>query len=177
MNGKTEGTGRIQGDVELDKLLDDACDSLQRLREVPIPIKTQSLGSCGHGVIAQPQSLLSPIAEQALVNIGDGMRAIATFLGGSTLPQVVESAALLGAMGQVIGGLTSNAGRQGLDARAINQDSIDATHKIISLFDKLKGTLEAKKNGEFQEHVDPEERFKQWVKEQEDAGRPNKVNI
>lgn len=185
MNGKTEGTGLGQYEQKLtdNELLERIAELQKRQAEravpLPYPYKTEPLP---RGISfpvfnpPPPTPLLSPVAEQALVNIGDGMRAIATFLGGATLPQVIESAALLGSLGQILGGLTSHAGRQGLDARVIQQDAIDSTHKVISLFDKLKETLEAKRNGEFREQVNAEADFEKWVREQEDAGRPNKAN-
>lgn len=119
---------------------------------------------------AEPATLNAlPVKEtvEALTKIGNSLEAISTFLAGQTLPQVLESHAIMGCLGQIMNGLTANAGRQGLDARTISQDAIDGSYRILSAFDHLRKTLEERKNGERSEEiVSAEEGFAEWKKSQ-----------
>jgi len=105
----------------------------------------------------------------AVVKIGDALDSLSKFVAGQTLPQVMESYAIMTCLGQIMNGLTSSEGRKGLDARTIKQDAIDGSHRILAAFDHLRDTFEQRKNGErTAEIVDPEADYLKWKKEQGD---------
>jgi hypothetical protein len=108
---------------------------------------------------------------ESVVTIAESLKGISTFLSGQTLPQVMESYAIMSCLGQIMNGLTANQGRVGLDARTIKQDAIDGTHRILAAFDHLRDTFEQRKNGErTAEVVDPEADYLKWKKEQGGEG-------
>ena len=111
------------------------------------------------------------VQAKAIASLAQSFSAIAKFLGNSTLPQVLESHAVMQSVGQVLNGLTSHAGRQGLDARTIKVDATDATHRILQAFSHLKETIEARRNGDFAEHLDAESDYLKWKESQSDGGQ------
>jgi hypothetical protein len=131
-------------------------------------------------VVAVEKTAEAPIASamtmpkelvESVVTIAESLKGISTFLSGQTLPQVMESYAIMSCLGQIMNGLTANQGRVGLDARTIKQDAIDGTHRILAAFDHLRDTFEQRKNGErTAEVVDPEADYLKWKKEQGGEG-------
>lgn len=116
---------------------------------------------------SEPPVLLPEKVETALVSIGEGMKAIATFLGGTTLPEIAESMAIMKTVSDIQGGLAAHGGRAALDARTINQNAIDISHLITAAFDHLKKHTEELRNGERDSRVvDAEEEFKAHVEKQ-----------
>lgn len=65
------------------------------------------------------------------------LTSIANFLSGTTLPEVLQTIAVNGAAQHLLGGLTSHAGRQGLDARTMKQNALDIAYLVESVFKKL----------------------------------------
>lgn len=102
-------------------------------------------------------------AVTALVSIASSLESISTFLGGQTLPNVLKSYSIMQCIGQVLNGLTANGGREGLDARTIDQDATDATHRILKAFSHLEESIEARRNGEHSgEVLDAQAEFEKW---------------
>ena len=106
----------------------------------------------------------------SLATIADSLKSISTFLGGQTLPNVLESYSVMQCIGQALNGLLSSQGRNGLDARTIDQDAIDSTHRILKSFEHLKESIQARRSGEHSgEFVDAEQKFRDWVEQQNKA--------
>jgi hypothetical protein len=119
---------------------------------------------------AEPPMILPEKVETALTNIGEGMKAIAHFLGGTTLPEVAESVAIMASVKQIFGGLAAHSGRNALDASLMKQNAIDTTHMITAAFDHLRKHTEELRNGERDSHiVDAEEDFKSFVAKENDS--------
>lgn len=90
------------------------------------------------------------------------LEGIAKFIAGTTLPQALESHAMMACIGHVMNGLTANKGRTGLDASTIKQDAIDISHRVAAAFDHMRQNVEARKRGDFREPIiDAERDFKE----------------
>jgi hypothetical protein len=120
-------------------------------------------------IVQSPAPLDMKVANECLLAISEGFKAITNFLGKNTLPEVLESNATMQSLGAILNGLVSSGGRGGLDARTIKQDATDSTYRVLEMFERLKETIEARKNGDFKEEaLSAEDAYNAWKLKQDD---------
>ena len=87
-------------------------------------------------VVADPAEAPAIAQSQALQSLAKSMDVIATFVTQGGLTEVLQGYAKTNSVSTLLGGLTANAGRNGLDARFIQQNAIEITHVVEAVFDK-----------------------------------------
>lgn len=117
--------------------------------------------------VAQAAPPLPLEVKQTLLTINKACDAIAHFFGNTTLPEVMESRAIMGSIETMLGGLVTHAGREGLDARVINQNATEVAHVIEKTFERVKSHVQARRSGEHSgDTLDAEGDYEKWKKEQ-----------
>lgn len=116
--------------------------------------------------IVEPKELLviQEKQTQALEKIGDGINAIATFLNSGGLTQLAQSMSLASGANSLLNGLTAHAGRNGLDARTLQQNATEIAEAVLLVHNKFKERLEAMSKGEVRspDIQDSEADYKKW---------------
>ncbi len=77
----------------------------------------------------------------ALETQANALAHIAQFLGGTTLPQVLQQIAVTNGMNGMLSGLVSADGRQGLDARTMKQNALEISTVIQETIKKVTSDL------------------------------------
>lgn len=140
----------------------ESCDRVQGLpvgvvsgpERNPLPdLATRAeIGGLIPGIATYKDVLIQKERELAIQEkTAVALTQIASFLSGTTLPQVLQTIAVNGAAQSLLGGLTANAGRQGLDARTMKQNAIDIAYLIEQVFKKLSSHAQSRggiKDGE-----------------------------
>lgn len=86
------------------------------------------------------QSLPTSIEERQLLALetqAKALESISTFLSGISLKEVLQHQAIHSAASQLLGGLTSKDGRQGLNAQTMKQNAIDIAYLVEAVLGKL----------------------------------------
>jgi len=117
-------------------------------------------------VLAEPKELLVVQEQQtkALEKIGQGITDIASFLNSGKLTQLMQSVSLANGANALLNGLTTNAGREGLDARTLSQNALEIAEAVLLVHNKFKERLEAlaKQEPRDPEIKDSEDDYKKW---------------
>lgn len=137
----------------------DLCDtdsettSLHRVPEVRPSVALELEPNGGRDSFTPVEQALQAGIKQteAMEVIATSLKGISTFLEGTNLKSVLQTLAVNGAAQALLGGLTSNAGRKGLDALTMKQNSIEIAHLIEHVFVELSKHASSRsgvKNGE-----------------------------
>lgn len=108
--------------------------------------------------------------SQAVIAVGKAMTDLVQFVTQGGLASLLQQHTKAQTVNHLIQGLTSNAGRNGLDARTLTQNAIEGWH-TLDAWEKIGAEREAEKNrvleegGEVKE-LDSEEEFRKWRDEQ-----------
>lgn len=86
---------------------------------------------------AKHENSLQVKQTEALTQLAQGVTAIATFLNGEGLKQVIQTKMTGDIMASITGGLAAKEGRNSLDARTIKQNSLEIVELIQSMFTKM----------------------------------------
>ena len=116
--------------------------------------------------IVEEKELLVVQEQQtkALEKIGQGITDIASFLNSGKLSQLMQSVSLANGANALLNGLTTNAGREGLDARTLSQNALEIAEAVLLVHNKFKERLEAlaKQEPRDPEIKDFEDDYKKW---------------
>lgn len=82
--------------------------------------------------VSESDGALAIAAAQA-----NAITSIASFLGGLSLPQVLQQQMVAGTMHGAINGLMSHEGRKGLDPRLMTQNSLEMSYLVEGLIEHL----------------------------------------
>lgn len=133
--------------------------------------------------LSQSQSSSAPVLSkteieikqtEALETIGTSLNAISTFITSGGLQDLLSGYARSQSVTAMLGGLTTHAGRNGLDARVLEQNAKEIVKQIESVFDKYQEVLAAKKRGDMldpdiHQPVEEENEFTKWVREKREG--------
>lgn len=101
---------------------------------------------------------------QALTSIAQSLSLLTNFLQNGGLTTLLQGYSKAQAVGGILQGLATHAGRNGLDARVLEQDAIEIVHKIEAVYKKYQERLEAETKGELDPDLhDAEDTFRKWV--------------
>lgn len=81
---------------------------------------------------------------QALTALAEGVNALAAFVTGGGLSQLLSGYARTQSVQAILGGLASHDGRNSLDARVLGQNAIEIVEQIEKVFDKYHTRQEEK---------------------------------
>lgn len=124
--------------------------------------------------LPQKQSEVPTVSEahvQALEKAADSLHVIASFINGGGLQKVLSGYARAQSVTALLGGLTSHSGRNGLDARTLDQNALEIATQVEKVFAKYQEILDAKAKGEERDNEmhDAEKDFAKWMmKKQEE---------
>lgn len=126
--------------------------------------------------VTQIKHELEQKQTEALVTLAKATSEIATFISGGGLTKLLSGVARGNAVSSMLGGLTTHAGRNGLDARTLKQNAVEVVEQIEAVFSKFEERLAAKNKGEERdpEIKDPptnENTYTEWVKKQREKAR------
>ncbi len=107
---------------------------------------------------------LTPETISTAVTVGI-TNAITTVLKSPELTNLLEGMAKTKAVGGMMEALVQHGGRQGLDARTMNQNAIEMCHFAEMAFEQYRKTLKSKNEGVSDELVDAERDFRESEKE------------
>lgn len=114
-------------------------------------------------LLAKETKELMAAQTQALTVMANSMQMIATFLNQG-LPQMIAAQSKAQAVTGVLNGLMTKEGRNGLDARFIKQNAIEAVSAIEAVHDEYQEILAAKAKGQQDPEIhDPEKEFRDWA--------------
>lgn len=104
---------------------------------------------------------------EALTTLAEGVKAIASFLQGGGLAQILSGYARSQAVKDILGGLATHDGRNALDARVLQQNATEIVAQVEAVFAKYQEKLEEGAAGEERdpEVKDSENAFKIWLDE------------
>lgn len=104
---------------------------------------------------------------EALTTLAEGVKAIAGFLQGGGLAQILSGYARSQAVKDILGGLATHDGRNALDARVLQQNATEIVAQVEAVFAKYQEKLEEGAAGEERdpEVKDSENAFKIWLDE------------
>lgn len=85
---------------------------------------------------------------KALAEVSQSFKAIAEFVTGEGLKETLKGNARYNAVNGAITGLTSNAGRLGLDARTMKQDAIDTVYRVEQFHKEYERFIAERNSGE-----------------------------
>ena len=102
---------------------------------------------------------------QALEVIGKSLSQITEFVSGGGLANLMSMHLRGQAVQQMLGGLTTHSGRDGLDARTIEQNALEIVSQVEAVFKKYQETLASKDKVDPDIH-DGEDEFKKWADKQ-----------
>lgn len=91
----------------------------------------------GNSISLSPSLNLKEREVVALEAQSKALTSISNFLSGITLKDVLQHTAVHSAASALLGGLTSNDGRQALDARTMKQNAIDISYLLEAVLSKL----------------------------------------
>ena len=122
-------------------------------------------------VVQKQQTELIQKQTEALTTLAESTKAIATFLSGGGLTDLVSQHARSQIAQGILSGLASHAGRDALDARTMGQNATEIVHIIEKIFDKAAERQKARADGErLDEQVhDAEASFKAWQEKRKQA--------
>lgn len=81
---------------------------------------------------------------KALASLAEGVNAIAAFITGGGMSELLSGYARTQAVQSILGGLASHDGRNALDARVLGQNAIEITEAIEQVFQKYQSRLASK---------------------------------
>lgn len=121
--------------------------------------------------VVQVKYELEAKQTEALTSLAKAVTDISTFISGGGLNKLLSGVARGNAVSSMLGGLTTHAGRNGLDARTLKQNAVEVVEQIEAVFSKFEERLAAKNKGEQRdpELKDPptdENTYTEWVKKQ-----------
>ena len=100
-------------------------------------------------VLKDEDSKAIAIAQvKALAEVSQSFKDIAEFVTGEGLKETLKGNARYNAVNATLSGLTSNAGRLGLDARTMKQDAIDTVYKVEAFHKEYERIIAERNNGE-----------------------------
>lgn len=85
---------------------------------------------------------------EALQVLATGVKDIASFINDGGLIKLTQSLALSNSANALLNGLTAHDGRNGLDARVLQQNAIEIAEAVMKVHDKFKERLSALAKGE-----------------------------
>ncbi|WP_288985291.1 hypothetical protein [uncultured Flavobacterium sp.] len=106
-------------------------------------------------VLKDEDSKAIAIAQvKALAEVSNSFKQIAEFVTGEGLKETLKGNARYNAVNAALSGLTSNAGRMGLNAATMKQDAIDTVHRVEEFHKTYERVIAERNNGEeFDEEI------------------------
>jgi hypothetical protein len=97
-------------------------------------------------IVISDKSLATPVEvtkheievqqTKALTSLAEGVNAIAAFITGGGMSELLSGYARTQAVQSILGGLASHDGRNALDARVLGQNAVEIVEQIEKVFDK-----------------------------------------
>lgn len=119
--------------------------------------------------VQERQIAIQEQQTKALTSLATSINALATFVTQGGLGNLLEGYSKIAAGNGILQGLVTHSGRQGLDARTMKQNGIEAFHAMNSMQEAMKERLrEQRENPELseQELHDAENEFLAWTARQ-----------
>lgn len=118
--------------------------------------------SSNNFLVANDTKELQVKQADALCQIGQALAGISQFVNGGGLANLLSVHVRTQALQQMLGGLTQHAGRDGLDARTVEQNAVEIVAHVEAVFKKFQENLASKNKVDPDMH-DAEKDFKKWT--------------